>query len=85
MGEKIVDGQGAKNGESRDEALFQENSGRLMTIKQAANFMGIAVWAVRRLVWDRKIPIVTFGGPKVYIDREDLLVLIEQSKRYADN
>ena len=55
---------------------------RLMTIKQASQFLGITTWALRERIWAGQLPVVTFpGGKKQYIDRIDLEGFIQRNKR----
>ena len=54
----------------------------LLTIKQASQFLGLTVWAVRERVWSGQLPIVTFpGGKKQYLDRNDLEGFIQRNKK----
>lgn len=56
--------------------------GRLLTIKQAADYSGLTVWQVRERIWAGDLPCVQFaGGRKQYIDRKDLDLLIDRNKR----
>ena len=55
---------------------------RLLPLKQAADWLGLTVWALRERIWAGQIPVVQFpGGRKQYIDRNDLDNFIEQNKR----
>lgn len=55
---------------------------RLMTIKQASEYLGLTLWGIRERVWSGQLPIVTFpGGKKQYIDRNDLEAFIQKNKR----
>lgn len=55
---------------------------RLMTIKQASDYLGLSVWAIRERIWKGQLPVVTFpGGKKQYIDREDLETFIQRNKK----
>lgn len=46
---------------------------RLLTLKKAADYLGLTVWALRERVWSGDIPVVRFpNGRKQYIDRQDL-------------
>ncbi|MBW1894415.1 MAG: helix-turn-helix domain-containing protein [Deltaproteobacteria bacterium] len=58
------------------------SSPRLLPLKQAANYLGLTVWAMRERVWSGQIPVVQFpGGRKQYIDVQDLEDFIKQNKR----
>jgi len=54
---------------------------RLLTLKDAAQWLGLTVWAMRERIWAGHIPVVRFpGGRKMYVDIRDLEGLIEQNK-----
>jgi len=58
---------------------------RLLTIKQASQFLGLTVWAVRERIWAGSLPVVSFpGGKKQYLDRNDLEGFIQRNKRTID-
>jgi hypothetical protein len=43
---------------------------RLLTIKKAAEFLGLTDWAMRSRVWSGDIPVVRFPcGRKMYFDK----------------
>ncbi len=58
----------------------------LMTVEEAARFLGLSVWTIRRWIFQRRIPYVKLGRA-VRIDREDLDALVERARvepgRYA--
>jgi excisionase family DNA binding protein len=55
---------------------------RLMTIKQASDYLGLTTWAVRERIWNGQLPVLQFpGGRKQYLDRNDLESFIERNKR----
>ena len=57
-------------------------SPRLLPLKQAAEYLGLTVWALRERIWAGQIPVVQFpGGRKQYIDIKDIETFIEQNKR----
>ena len=57
-------------------------SPRLLPLKQAAQYLGLTVWAIRERIWAGQIPVVQFpGGRKQYIDRQDLESFIQNNKR----
>ena len=42
---------------------------RLLTLKKAAEYIGLTVWAMRERIWAGQIPVVRFpGGRKMYVD-----------------
>ena len=55
---------------------------RLLPLKDAAQWLGLTVWAMRERIWAGQIPIVQFpGGRKQYIDTQDLEAFIQKNKR----
>lgn len=55
---------------------------RLLTIKQASEFLGLTVWAIRERIWSGQLPVLQFPrGRKQYLDRNDLESFIERNKR----
>jgi len=58
---------------------------RLLTLKKAAEFLGLTTWAMRERVWAGDIPVVRFpGGRKIYIDIRDIERFIERNKMTFD-
>ena len=54
---------------------------RLLSLKKAAEWLGLTVWAMRERIWSGQIPVVRFpGGRKMYIDTEDLEAFVDQNK-----
>jgi hypothetical protein len=54
---------------------------RLLPLKDAANYLGLTVWAMRERIWSGDIPVVRFpGGRKMFIDVEDIEDFIQQNK-----
>jgi hypothetical protein len=57
-------------------------SPRLLPLKQAAEWLGLTVWALRERIWAGQIPVVQFpGGRKQFIDTQDLEAFISDNKR----
>jgi len=55
---------------------------RLLPLKDAAQWLGLTVWAMRERIWAGQIPVVQFpGGRKQYIDTKDLEAFIQKNKR----
>ncbi len=52
---------------------------RLLSVLEAASYLGVSVWTIRGLGWDGEIPQVKIGRRVLY-DRVDLDRYIEQSK-----
>jgi excisionase family DNA binding protein len=54
---------------------------RLLTLKEAAAYLGRSPWSMRDLVWSGRIPVVrNEGGRKLFFDIRDLDVFIERNK-----
>jgi predicted site-specific integrase-resolvase len=54
---------------------------RLLSLKEAANWLGLSIWAMRERVWAGDIPVVRFkGGRKIYVDVQDAEKLIRDNK-----
>ena len=57
-------------------------SPRLLPLKQAAEWLGLTVWALRERIWAGQIPVVQFpGGRKQFIDTQDLEAFISDNKK----
>ena len=55
---------------------------RLLTLKDAAAWLGLTVWAMRERIWAGQIPVVQFpGGRKQYVDVQDLEAFIKNNKK----
>ena len=53
----------------------------MLTLKAAAEVLGLTVWGMREAVWRGDIPVVRFpGGRKQFIDRMDLEHFIQSNK-----
>ena len=52
---------------------------RLLSLEEAAHLLGLSPYAVRRLIWDGKLPVVRLTR-RIQIDLRDLERLIEQAK-----
>jgi excisionase family DNA binding protein len=61
------------------QTLVKSEAVRLLPIPGAAAYLSTTIWAVRRLVWDKKIPVVRLGK-RILIDKIDLDKFIEASK-----
>jgi len=56
------------------------NARRLLSVKEAASYLGVSVWTVRTLGWNGEIPEVKIGRRRLF-DRRDLDAFVERSKR----
>jgi len=55
---------------------------RLLTLKAAADYLGLTVWGMRERIWAGQIPVVRFpGGRKMFVDTMDIEKFIEENKR----
>lgn len=52
---------------------------RLLTLQEAASYLGLSPWTVRELQWKGRLPRVRLSR-KLLFDREDLDRLIEAEK-----
>lgn len=53
---------------------------RLLTLKEAAEYLGRSLYSMRTLVWDGKVPVVQ-DGRKMWVDIMDLDNYIDHNKR----
>jgi hypothetical protein len=66
---------------SRAQGIVSPMTQRLMTLKQAAQWLGLTTWAMRERIWAGQIPVVRFpGGRKMYVDTKDLDSFIQKNK-----
>jgi excisionase family DNA binding protein len=54
----------------------------MLTVKEAASYLGATVWFIRELVWGRKVRSLKFGK-RIVFDRADLDAFVEQQKLAA--
>jgi len=63
------------------QGILDPSKQRLLTLKQAAEHLGLGLWSLRTRVWNGDIPVVRFpGGRKMFIDRLDLEDFIQNNK-----
>jgi len=53
---------------------------RLFNIRQAAAYLGVAVWTLRDLEWRGELPAIRNLGKRILFDKSDLDRLVEQKK-----
>src|SRR5215469_4191202 len=53
---------------------------RLLTLPEAARYLGCTLWSVRDLVWKGQLPYTRFGK-RFQVDVEDLDAMIDREKR----
>jgi excisionase family DNA binding protein len=68
-----------------ERGISNPESPRLLTLKRAAQVLGLTTWGMRERIWAGDIPVVRFpGGRKMFVDRQDLETFIQQNKRRYD-
>lgn len=71
------------NGKAGSAGLASEASApapRLLSIPQAAAYLGVSAWALRHLIWEGQLPEVRVRR-RVMVDVEDLQAFIRAAKR----
>jgi excisionase family DNA binding protein len=53
---------------------------RLLGIKQAAIYLGCTIWAIRSLIWNKKIPSLKLGN-RLLLDKADLDAFVDRYKQ----
>jgi hypothetical protein len=62
--------------------IANPQSPRLLTVKRAAEWLGLTTWALRERIWEGQIPVVQFvDGGKMWVDVKDLETFIQRNKR----
>jgi hypothetical protein len=52
-----------------------------LTLKKAAEYLGLTVWGMRERIWAGDVPVIRFpGGRKMFVDIQDLETFIQQNK-----
>lgn len=60
-------------------ATAEATGARLLTIKQAATYLGCTIWFMRTLAWERRVPFLKLGK-RIVFDRVDLDAFITAEK-----
>ena len=56
-------------------------SPRLLSLKDAAQYLGFTTWGMREAIWAGLIPVFRLpGGRKMWLDRTDLDRFVEHNK-----
>jgi excisionase family DNA binding protein len=55
---------------------------RLLTVKDAAAYLSVGPWAIRKLHWDRKVRGILIGR-RLLFDRADLDRYVDELRRSA--
>lgn len=63
-------------------AVVARNQARLLTIPDAALYLGVSHWTLRDLIWDGKLPYLKLGRRHM-LDKHDLDAWIEREKTTA--
>lgn len=71
-----------KKSQSQSKAVVPNPNARLLSVQEAAGFLGVTVWFIRGLVWNKKVPHLRLGR-RFLFDRKDLENFIEQQKKEA--
>ena len=78
-------GKMQRSGTQISESKVRPGSPRLLTIKKAAEYLGLTTWAMRERIWAGQIPVIRFpDGRKMYVDVNDLEAFIERHKRVIE-
>src|SRR5690242_9367974 len=67
------------NGTSNENRVIPH---RLLTLPEAAHYLGCTLWSVRELIWKGHLPYMRFGK-RFQVDRQDLDELVDREKRCA--
>jgi len=71
----------SSNGLKKEQGISSPLGPRLLSLKRAAGYLGLTVWAMRERIWAGQIPVVRFpGGRKIYVDVKDIETFINQNK-----
>ena len=69
------------NGTTNDAVIVPQ---RLLTLPEAARYLGCKLWSVRELIWKGQLPYTRFGK-RFQVDVRDLDELVEREKRCEGN
>jgi excisionase family DNA binding protein len=74
-----------KNSKREAQRIASPVRPQLLSLKDAAQYLGLSDWALRERVWQGHIPFVRFpGGKKMFFHAPDLEQFIEDNKaRYV--
>jgi excisionase family DNA binding protein len=79
MGTEVISNiknQGVKKAQGLSNPLVK----RLLTLREAAHYLGRSIWGVRELIWKGALPFIQ-DGRKQYLDIRDLEGYIEVHKK----
>lgn len=72
----VIEAHGIANPKRKPKELLSK---RLLTVEEAAEYLGRSVWSIRELTWGGKLPVIKVGRRSHY-DLYDLDEWIEQHK-----
>ena len=55
---------------------------RLLTVQAAAEYLGVTVWFIRNLGWNKALPVIKLGNRWLF-DRADLDAYVDRVKAEA--
>lgn len=74
----------AENNGKKVEHWISHPEARLLTIPQAARYLGRSPYTVREMVYARQLPVIQEGQrSKIWLDRLDLDKWVDSRKRLA--
>jgi excisionase family DNA binding protein len=74
----------AENNKEKSERWISNPEARLLTIPQAARYLGRSPYTVREMVYARQLPVIQEGQrSKIWVDRVDLDKWVDSHKRLA--
>src|SRR5262249_61763187 len=73
------DSRGPRARTADSQSAASAPSRRLLTLKEAADYLALSTWTVRELVWKGRLPAVRLTR-RLHFDRRDLDRLIDHAK-----
>ena len=65
----------------REPASKKEMTSRMLTVPEAAAYLSSPVYSVRKLIWDRSLPVIKVGKGYL-IDKFEIDAWIERTKSH---
>jgi len=66
----------------RQEPIVNNLEARLLTVRQAAQYLATTVWCMRSRAWNKEVPSIRLGK-RLLFDRQDLDAFVAAKKRAA--
>jgi excisionase family DNA binding protein len=60
--------------------VSQRPNKRLYSLKEASEYLGRGIWAIRRMIWNGEIAYVKAGQRRILLDIKDMNDWIEKNK-----